>query len=122
MSTKAQVLSNLFYYTCAYLISHMCEAYCCCPQNTFTFDITQNEETKEYDVLTYTSWNFECPQPTLADLMQVTPEQALVREKKTRLRNGDHRVVTSIDLIKRIFNLGRNLNRDLTDDDLLEFV
>jgi hypothetical protein len=117
MSTKDQVLNDLFAYVCAYLAAGNEKCTCCCPNTSFTFDIVKNNETQVYDVLVIHTWNFNTPQPTLEALQTITP-QAVATAKNLQLVRLDK----TMQLVKRVVNLSRELNRDLTDEDLIALL
>jgi hypothetical protein len=114
MSTKTEVLNDLFAYVCAYLAANNETCTCCCPNTAFTFDITRNPDTNVYEVLHIHTWNFNTAQPTLETLQTITPQAVATAKNLQKVR-----LDKTMQIVKQIVNLSRELNREITDADLV---
>lgn len=111
MSSREQVLNNLFHYMCFYLKNNGETCTCCCPTTAFTFDISNNQ-------FVINDWNFQTSIPTIDQLQTITPEQ-INNYKKTKLLDS---TFSHLRTISYLINLSRTENRNIVDDDLLQFI
>ena len=86
MSTREQVLNNLFHYICLYLKDNGETCTCCCPNTSFTFD-AENDGKTNTDLIIHT-WNYNnISTPTVDDLLYITPQSVQTFRKLQYIQN-----------------------------------
>jgi len=112
MSTRQQVLNNLFYYVCVYLKNNGETCMCCCPNTTFTFDVIDNE-------LMIHTWNFQTAIPTIEELQAITLEQADVIRKLIFIKNSQslNAVIIATNQTRALLSLS-----EMTDEEKIQLI